>query len=265
MPKRVLGLIGGVDVERWKKLTQALADNESGWPRIADYLRRRAGIYYRKSWSQCGEDLILRFLFDLLQIARPSYIDIGAHHPWYYNNTYLFYRQGARGVNVEPDPSLHASLRRGRRRDVNLNIGIGPREAELDFYIMSSRTLNTFSDLEAHKYVEQHGMRIVDTMRIAVQTFAQVVDTHMGRAPDLVSLDVEGLDLEVLRSIDFARYRPHVFCVETISYAGDDGGGVKNTEIHDLMLQNGYRLYADTYINSIYVAESSWRTLVTKQ
>jgi FkbM family methyltransferase len=248
-------------VELLNKLLQALGDRESGWPRIAAYLRLRAGIYYRKSWSQCGEDLILRYLFDLLHIARPSYIDIGAHHPWYYNNTYLFYRQGARGVNVEPDPSLHAGLRRARPRDVNLNIGIGPREDELEFYIMSSRTLNTFSAGEARKYVEHHGMRIVDTQRIKVQTFAQAVDAHLGHTPDLVSLDVEGLDLEVLRSIDFSRYRPHAFCVETISYSQGDGSGVKSPEIHALMLASGYRLYADTHINSIYVAESSWRAL----
>lgn len=252
-------------MERWKKLTQALADTESGWPRIAAYLRMQAGVYYRKSWSQCGEDLILRYLFDLLQIARPSYIDIGAHHPWYYNNTYLFYRQGARGVNVEPDPSLHAELRRGRRRDVNLNMGIGPHEAEMDFYVMSRRTLNTFSAIEARKCVEQHGLRIVDTRRIKVQTFAQAVDTHLGRTPDLVSLDAEGMDLDILRSIDFSRYRPHVVCVETISYAAGDGSGIKSPEIHALMLQNGYMLYADTYVNSIYVAASSWRALGNKR
>jgi FkbM family methyltransferase len=252
-------------VENLRKLKQALANPESGWPRIADYLRRRVGIYYRKSWSQCGEDLILRYLFDLLQIPRPSYIDIGAHHPWYYNNTYLFYRQGASGVNVEPDPSLHAGLRRGRSRDINLNIGIGQTESELDFYVMSARTLNTFSQSEARKYVAEHGMRIVDTRKIKVQTFSRTVDTHMGRTPDLVSLDVEGMDLEVLRSIDFSRYRPHVFCVETISYAQGDGSGVKNAEIHALMLENAYKLYADTYINSIYVAESSWHSLVNNQ
>lgn len=252
-------------MDRLQKLLQALGDTESGWPRIAAYLRRRAGIYYRKSWSQCGEDLIMRYLFDLLQIARPSYIDIGAHHPWYYNNTYLFYRQGARGINVEPDPSLYARLRSGRRHDVNLNMGIGPHEAEMDFYVMSIRTLNTFSATEARKYVERHGLRIVDTRRVRVQTFAQAVDAHMGRTPDLVSLDVEGLDLDILRSIDFSRYRPHVFCVETISYAAGDGSGIKSPEIHALMLENEYMLYADTYINSIYVAASSWRALGTRQ
>lgn len=252
-------------MDRLKKLLPALRDSESGWPRIAAYLRMRAGIYYRKSWAQCGEDLILRFLFDLLRIARPSYIDIGAHHPWYFNNTYLFYRQGARGVNIEPDASLHAGLRRGRPRDANLNIGIGPREAELDFYVMSNPTLNTFSASEARKYVEQHGLRIVDTRRIRVETFAQVVDSHLGRTPDLVSLDVEGLELDILRTIDFSKHRPHVFCIETLSYAGGDGSGVKNSAIHALMLENEYLLHADTYINSIYVAASTWRTLGVKR
>jgi FkbM family methyltransferase len=252
-------------VELLKKLLGALGDPGFGWRRIAAYGRMRLGVFYRKSWSQCGEDLILRFLFDLLQIARPSYIDIGAHHPWHYSNTYLFYRQGARGINVEPDSSLHAGLRRGRPGDVNLNIGIGPREAELDFHVMSSSTLNTFSASEARKYVEEYGLRIVETRRIPARTFAQVVDEHMGRTPDLVSLDAEGLDLDILRSIDFAKYRPHVFCIETVSFATSDGDGVKNREIHELMLQNGYRMYADTYINSIYVAESSWRALRNKQ
>ena len=252
-------------MERWRKLRGALADSESGWPRIAAYLRMRAGIYYRKSWSQCGEDLILRYLFDILHIPRPSYIDIGAHHPWRYNNTYLFYRQGASGLNVEPDPSLHAALRRWRRRDINLNAGIGPRAAEMDFYVMSERTLNTFSADEARNYVDKHGFRIDATKRIGVQTFAQAVDTHLGRTPDLVSLDVEGLDLDILRSIDFSRYRPHAFCVETVSYAGGDGSGVKNAAIHTLMLQNGYMLYADTYINSVFVAVDSWRALSARQ
>ena len=250
---------------RMAKLTQALADTESGWPRIVAHLRRRAGIYFRKSWSQCGEDLILRYLFDLLRIARPSYIDIGAHHPRYYNNTYLFYRQGARGVNIEPDTSLYATLRRGRRHDINLNIGIGPHAAELDFFVMSQRALNTFSVSEARNCVARYGLSIVEARRVKVQTFAQAVDGHMGRTPDLVSLDVEGLDLDILRSIDFSRHRPHVFCVETISYAAGDGSGVKIAEIPALMQQNGYRLYADTYINSIYVAESSWRELVTRR
>ena len=130
---------------------------------------------------------------------------------------------------------------------------------------MSSRTLNTFSATEARKYVERHGMRIVDTRRIGVQTFAQAVDGHLGRTPDLVSLYVEGLELEILHSIDFSRYRPHVFCIETLSYAEGDGSGIKSPEIHALMLENGYLLHADTYINSIYVAKSSWRALGNKR
>lgn len=241
-----------------KKLALALQDRESGWRRITDHLRLRLGVYYRKSWSQCGEDLILRYLFDLLGVARPRYLDIGAHHPWYLNNTWLFYRQGAHGVNIEPDPALHARLRRTRKRDVNLNIGIGPSAGEMNFYVMSNRTLNTFSDVEARNYVERHGARIIETRRIRVETFARVVEAGFDRTPDLVSLDVEGLDLDVLRSIDFSRHRPAVFCVETLSYAASDDRGVKNDEIHAVMLANDYQLYADTYINSIYVSKPVW-------
>jgi len=200
----------------------------------------------------------MRYLFDLIGIARPRYFDIGAHHPWYLNNTWLFYRQGSHGVNIEPDPALHARLQRTRGRDVTLNVGIGPTAGEMEFFVMSNRTLNTFSAIEAHKYVERHGERIIETRTIRLETFDRVVETAFDRTPDLVSLDVEGLDLAVLRSIDFSRHRPHVFCVETLSYAAGDDRGVKNEEIHALMLANDYRLYADTYINSIYISTAVW-------
>ncbi|MFM6249337.1 MAG: hypothetical protein ACKPEQ_09345, partial [Dolichospermum sp.] len=56
------------------------------------------------SYSQCGEDLIINFIFNNLGIINPSYLDIGAHHPTYLSNTYSFYRKGCQGVCVEPDP-----------------------------------------------------------------------------------------------------------------------------------------------------------------
>jgi hypothetical protein len=61
--------------------------------------------FEKKSFSQSGEDLIIDFIFNALGISRPSYIDIGAHHPYYLNNTAIFYLRGARGINIEPDPS----------------------------------------------------------------------------------------------------------------------------------------------------------------
>src|ERR1035438_1460830 len=76
----------------------------------------------KTSYSQCGEDLIIRYVFDVLKIPCPVYLDIGAHHPRFLSNTFLFYQQGAHGINIEPDPTLFAAFPKQRNRDTNLNI-----------------------------------------------------------------------------------------------------------------------------------------------
>jgi len=92
--------------------------------RLGGYIRRKIGIFYQKSYSQCGEDLIVNYIFNTMKIAHPTYLDIGAHHPCFLSNTYLFFRQGSRGVSIEPVPFLFSKIKRARGRDVNLNIGL---------------------------------------------------------------------------------------------------------------------------------------------
>jgi FkbM family methyltransferase len=225
--------------------------------RISNFLKRRLGIHGKKSYSQCGEDLIIQHVLDSLGIAKPLYMDIGAHHPSYINNTYTFYKQGGRGINIEPDPSLIRKFRRMRPRDTNLNIGIGPDEKKLDFYVLTNRTLNTFAQEEAKRYVEEFGQKIVDIIPIEVKKFNNVVDRYCSRSPDLVSLDVEGLDLAILKSIDFSRCRPLLFCIETITYS-ETGEGTKIAAIDTVMADNGYMKYADTYINTIFLDKERW-------
>ena len=82
------------------------------------------GLIAHRSYSQCGEDLIIAFLFRSLGIERPGYIDIGAHHPTYLSNTRLLYARGSRGINIEANPALIRRFRTQRPGDVNLNIGI---------------------------------------------------------------------------------------------------------------------------------------------
>ncbi len=224
--------------------------------RMVNYIRRKAGIFYQKSYSQCGEDLIVNYIFNTLKMAHPSYLDIGAHHPRFLSNTYLFYCQGSRGVSIEPDPFLFRKINRARSRDVNLNVGMAAERGILNLHVFSSRTLNTFSEEEANKYVDQ-GHELVASHKVDVITFDDVMNQHFESPPDFVSLDVEGMDMEILQSIDFSRYQPTVFCIETITYSRG-GEGKKLTLIDDVMADRGYLKYADTYINTIYVRRDRW-------
>ncbi len=225
--------------------------------RAVDYLRRRTSADYKRSWSQCGEDLITRFIFDTLRIPAPTYLDIGAHHPTRLNNTNIFYAQGSRGVNIEPDPELFSAFLPARPRDTNLNIGIGEHAGEMDFYVMSVRTLNTFSAVEAHAIEREGKVRIERVVGLPVLPVNAVLEKHCSTGLDFLSLDVEGLDLAILRGMDFSCFRPKVVCVETITYS-EQRGGKKIPEIEAVMIDNGYFAYADTHINTIFVDRHIW-------
>src|SRR5258705_5903293 len=80
--------------------------------------------YRQNSFSQSGEDLIIKFIFNALGIDKPSYIAIGAHHPYFLNNTAIFYESGSRGINIEPNDENIILFNRYRKQDINLNIGI---------------------------------------------------------------------------------------------------------------------------------------------
>ena len=225
--------------------------------RLGSALGRRLGRHGRLSYAQCGEDLIMRFVCDSLRLARPRYLDIGAHHPAHLNNTLLFYRQGARGVNVEADPALIRRFHRQRPRDLNLNLAIGREAGRATLHLMANPTLNTLVAAEAERYAAE-GTPIRGRREVPVVTVNELLETHLPAGPDLVSIDIEGLDLVVLEQFDFDRWRPALFCVETLTYSAS-GQGQKLAASDDLMARRGYFRFADTFINSIYVDEGRWQ------
>lgn len=218
------------------------------------------GPHVQPSFSQCGEDRIVKFILYGLKVDSPTYLDIGAHCAKRLNNTYLFYLEGGTGVCVEPNPVLYRRLKRARPKDVCLPVGVGPVEQRrVPLYVMRSDTLSTFSEPEAKRLVEECGERIVAVEQVDIVTPNMIFSTYFAGMPDFVSLDIEGAELEVLKAVDFGRFRPKVFCVETLSYV-TDGTERKNPETVAFLASQGYFLYADTYVNSIFVDEKAWRS-----
>lgn len=223
---------------------------------------KNENVRERLSYAQSGEDLIVDFVFRAMRMDCPSYLDIGAHHPTHFSNTYFFYSRGSHGVTVEPDPTLHTQLCKKRPKDVHLNVGVGEASsASLPFYVMSTKTLNSFSKDEAERY-QATGMHKIDKiLDVPVVSIGEVLSSHFpNRSPDFISVDVEGLDFQIIKAIDFSKYRPSVVCVETLTFS-ENREETKVSEIIDYMCNNGYFVYADTYINSIFVDREKWLAL----
>ncbi len=204
------------------------------------------------SFAQQGEDLAILSVLQHLKIERPTYLDIGAFHPSIGSNTYLLYLSGGRGVLVEPNPHMAELLTGLRPRDTVLTAGVGTGEAaEADYYLIRDRPqLNTFSREQVDRYVAEGGPGVVErTMKMKLLAIDDVIAEHFDGAPDVLSVDVEGLDLQILRTLSFERFRPAVICVETLRY----GTTAQVDEVTQLLTARDYVARGGTFVNTIFV------------
>lgn len=181
--------------------------------------------YGRHTYSQHGEDLVFLNVFRQIGIERPSWVDVGAHHPWLISNTALLYARGCRGVNVEANPHLIEAFRRERPEDVNLNIGASDREGVMTFHMIDRASgRNSFETVEVEAFVSaQRGFTVTERIEIPVTTLKRIVERECGGDfPDLLSIDAEGHDLAVLQGIDWDRPGPKLVCVEANTAAAED-------------------------------------------
>lgn len=166
-------------------------------------------------YGQDGEDLILNRLLD--GKSQGFYVDVGAHHPVRFSNTYLFYKRGWSGINIDAMPGSMKNFERVRPRDVNIECGVAVRTGKLKYYRFDESALNTFDAAEAlHK--NQYPYRLLDVVEVSVERLDTLLDKYLpsGQRIDFMSVDVEGKDEEVLRSNDWSRYRPRFILAETL-------------------------------------------------
>jgi len=219
--------------------------------------RSPGDVYVKRSYSQCGEDLIVDYVFRLRGITHPSYIDIGANHPYYISNTAIFYERGCSGINIEANPLLMPAFQTHRPEDINLNVGIGDAEATFDFYAMEDNTLSTFSNDERDNMVRA-GKKLLRTEKVRLTTISTVLAKHFGDAfPDFLTLDAEGMDFRILQSIDFSKYSPKIICVEAAEYS-PKGSGARRTELIKFLETKGFYECANTNLNAIMVQRDFW-------
>jgi FkbM family methyltransferase len=213
--------------------------------------------FEKLSYAQSGEDLIIDYIFKLRNIHLPTYLDLGANHPFNINNTFLFYKRGSIGINIDANPNLIELFNNYRPKDKNINIGIGDNVEKLAFYVMDESSLSTFSEIEASK-LKKLGHTIIDKIQIQTKTINNIIEEYNnGIYPDFVTIDVEGFDEQIICSMNLEKSRPKVICLETVEYT-IDGTGKKRDALIQNVISKGYTVYADTNINTIFVENNFW-------
>jgi FkbM family methyltransferase len=169
-------------------------------------MRPGAAITY--SWG--GEDMIVRHLLGTAG-GRGFYVDVGAGHPTMGSNTYHFYRIGWRGVTIEPQLDLARAHRRVRPKDVAVACAVGASSGTRTLLVpKEGATMAGFAP--------RYGAAGADRIEVPARPLREIlgdVAPGIGREPvTFLSVDVEGAEIEVLQSNDWASFRPTVVCVE---------------------------------------------------
>lgn len=215
---------------------------------LAEWRNRLFDRYATKSYAQEGEDMILQRLF--AEQNAGFYVDVGAHHPQRFSNTYLFYKKGWHGINIDPNPQAIRAFQSMRPRDINLQMGVSDREEVLTYHSFDEPALNTFDEALATSREATTRYKRTAASQIPVRRLESILREHLpsGTNIDFLSIDVEGLDLAVLRSNDWSRYRPKCVLVESLETSLEDAG---HGAIGAFMKNQGYGLFAKT-VNTLF-------------
>jgi len=204
--------------------------------------------YQLKSYSQEGEDLILREIFKQQQ---GFYVDVGAHHPQRFSNTYWFYKKGWYGINIDAMPGSMVKFKKIRPRDVNLEVAIAANEKEMTFFSFSDPAINTFDEKLAALRVKQN-YSLINKEKIKAMPLQKILKDNLPKDIniDFMSIDVEGLDLEVVQSNDWQIFRPRCILVESLNATINK---IKADPIYNFAIEQKYELFAKTCRTLIFI------------
>ena len=200
------------------------------------------------SYSQEGEDILLKRIFENKQYG--FYVDVGAHHPKRFSNTYLLYQKGWKGINIDALPGGMKTFNKLRPRDINLEIGVGEKEDFINYYVFNEPALNSFSKELSNKIDKEKNIYFIkQVVKIQVKRLDNILDSHLLKSKiDFLNVDVEGLDLDVLKSNDWFKYRPKFVLVEI---TGNSIHDLDKHPISKFMSQNNYIIFAKQ-VNTIF-------------
>ncbi len=206
---------------------------------------------FSTSYAQDGEDMILKALFEQKKNYKGFFVDVGAHHPFRFSNTRFFYKRGWRGINIEPTPSAINAFKVFRTKDINLNIGIGSAKGQLKFYCFNEPALNSFSKEISERIArETTKYKIVKVLDVDVLPLSDVLDKYLpkGQKVDFLTIDVEGLDFQVLESNNWDKYKPEVILVEE----NINVDSIPESSIYNFLKEKQYSFFAKTSRTCIY-------------
>jgi FkbM family methyltransferase len=199
---------------------------------------------------QEGENVILERIF--VKKYSGFYIDIGAHHPVRFSNTLNLYQKGWTGINIEPNQETIEIFKKMRSRDVNLNIAVSTKKNTCNYYKFKDPALNT-TDIKICRMRERQGYRSIEKSIVQTKTLNEILLQNCKKNIDLLKIDVEGKELDVLKSNNWEKFIPKVIICELINVNIEK---LSENKVYKFLKSKNYLLYCKLLQNAIFFHKS---------
>lgn len=203
----------------------------------------------KRVYSHWGEDSILEYLLSPTIIGR--YLDIGCFHPALFSNTKKLHERGWSGVNVDPNPFMIDQFNLARPKDVNINMAVGKEKGQIEYFKFNDwGSSNTASPEFAKIIAQNNNLSVPVSMPVELTTLEHLMaENFPSSPPDFLNIDVEELDLDVLKSSDWGRHRPTIIAIEDINFSIDMP---QNSEIYKFLKNCDYTMFSRCFYTNFF-------------
>ena len=208
--------------------------------------------FIRFYYSQFGEDIILN---EILKkgISNGFYVDVGCYHPKKFSNTYMLFKKGWSGINIDMEEDKISLFNMVRPRDINILCPISDKEEDLVLYRFSKYGHGSTID---KKFASETTDSIYDETIVKTRTLNEVINEskYKNRQIDVLSIDAEGMDYKVLKSLDINKYKPKVIIIEDHHTKIED---ILKTDTFKYLVENKYKMRSWAFYSLIFVLPGS--------
>ena len=210
---------------------------------------RNLKFLLRKSYSQFEEDLFLKKYFN--NKKKGFFVDVGCHHPFKGNNTYLLYKSGWTGINIDLNQLGIDLFNIARPKDKNICTAISDADGFVEYYLPNNNPLSTeitidknFSNILKKHHGNQYKAFTTESM-----TWSSLKSKYENffKEIDFLKIDIEGADLSLLKSMDLNKLKVKLIMVEA-SHLNDSD---RKKTINFLSSKNFSNLF-DNNVNVIF-------------
>jgi FkbM family methyltransferase len=210
---------------------------------------------FKKSYSFGSVDLLVNYFFKYKK--KGIYLDVGCQHPVSNNNTYLLYKKGWSGVNIDLDKKSIDLFNLVRKKDININTAISSGVSEKKLYFYHDKSAINTLNKEVSNF---QSAKVKEVRTIKTNSLNNILEQNNINKIDYLNIDVEGHEIDVLLGLDIRKYLPDIVSIEyldltmgRLEFKNNKLQNVINSDIYKYMDSKGYSLINWNHADLIFI------------